>query len=269
MPELPEVESTRRYLLESGLQGRRFTGVDTRWAKAVKKPSLEDFVLGLQGGRIEDVQRRAKYILLLLDNQLTFILHLGMTGGLVLGDRLQESPPMVRHLFNLDDGRELRFLDYRKFGKMWLVDDRAGVLPDLSPEPLTEDFTAEFLARRLKGRKAPVKALLLEQGNVAGLGNLYSDEALYLSGINPMRGASSLSGEEVASLREGIVAALTNAVAYYDRARADSVRDLPLSLTTWSIPRQAGAKCPRCGETISVTRVRGRGTYFCPACQPE
>lgn len=174
---------------------------------------------------------------------------------------------MVRHSFPLDDDRELRFVDGRKFGKIWLVADESEVLPPLSPEPLDGGFTAEGLARSLEGRNAPIKALLLEQSVVAGMGNLYADESLYLSGINPARPASGLSGQEVERLHQSIIDALTAALAIYDRTRIESWPDPPRALTGWTIPRHVGAPCPNCGSPIAATRVRGRGTYYCTGCQ--
>jgi len=202
-----------------------------------------------------------------LDTGATLILHLGMAGRLRLQPGSQPSHPLVHHVFFLDDGRELRFQDGRKFGKFWLAQDAMEVLPALGPEPLGEGFSPEALAQALAGRSAPVKALLLEQSVVAGLGNLYADECLYLAGIHPLRPASELSKAEVARLRDAIVAALTSALAQYDRSRAESWPDPPLALETWTIPRQPGAPCPRCGSPVSRLRVRGRSTYFCPHCQ--
>ena len=272
MPELPEVENARRYLVRAGLPGRRFTGVNLGWHKTVQTRSLEDFVLGLTGAKVNEVDRRGKYILLPLsrgDWRLTptLIIHLGMTGGLRIQPEDHPAHPMVRHIFSLDDGRELRFIDSRKFGKLWLADDPGAVLPLLGPEPLGEGFTLDTLARSLGKRGAPIKALLLEQSIVAGMGNLYADEALYLAGIHPLRPARDLALREVSQLREAIVAALRHALAVYDRSRDDSWPDPPMGPTTWTIPRKSGEGCPRCGGPISAIRVRGRGTCFCPNCQ--
>jgi len=272
MPELPEVENARRYLVRAGLPGRTFTRVNIGWRKTVQTPSLEEFVLGLTGAVVNTVDRRGKYILLLLSRgdlriAPTLIIHLGMTGGLRIQPKDHWGHPMVRHTFSLDDGRELRFIDGRKFGKLWLAEDPGAVLPRLGPEPLGDGFSLNTLAQSLGKRRSPIKALLLEQSIVAGVGNLYADEALFLSGIHPSRPASDLAPEEVSRLREGIVAALQHAVAVYDRSRDDSWPDPPMGLTTWTLPRKSGEGCPRCGGPISAIRVRGRGTCFCPLCQ--
>ncbi len=272
MPELPEVENARRYLVQAGLPGRTFTGASIGWAKAVRTSSLEEFILGLTGGTVQAVNRRGKYILLPLSKggsrtAPTLIIHLGMTGGLRLQPNSQPEPRMLRHSFSLDDGRELRFVDGRTFGKLWLASDPAEVLPPLGPEPLGEGFTPEALARGLSRRNAPVKALLLEQSIVAGMGNLYADESLFLAGIHPLRPASELPAGEISRLRDGIVAALSAAVALYDKSRAGGRPDPPTELNAWTIPRKSGDPCPRCGRSIDAIRVRGRGTCFCPGCQ--
>ena len=271
MPELPEVENARRCLVRSGLPGRTFTGANIGWAKTVKTPGLEEFVLGLRGSRVLEVNRRGKYILVpLIDDEgrsKTFILHLGMTGGLGVYPKSKTPDPMVRHTFSLDDGDELRFVDGRKFGKLWLVDDPAEVLPPLSPEPLDGGLTADWLAKSFEGRKVPIKALLLEQSVVAGMGNIYADESLYLAAISPLRMAGELSGQDIEQLQQSIVGALTYGVGVYDKARDETWPDPPRALTGWTISRVEGEPCLRCASPFASTRVRGRGTYYCPNCQ--
>ena len=268
MPELPEVENARRILIRAELPGRTITDVRVGWAATVKRPSLEDFVLDLREKRVVEIGRRAKYILLPLDSGETFIIHLGMTGGVTVQPAERAPEPMVRHTFALDDGRVLWFRDSRKFGHLWLVSDLSDALPALGPEPLSEEFTTEWLSEKLKNRNAPVKALLLEQSIAAGLGNLYVDESLFLAGIHPARGAATLSPEEISNLRDCIVVALKAAYSLYDRARDEQWPNPPSALHTWTIPRKEGEPCPRCGSPISGMRVRGRGTFFCPKCQP-
>ena len=258
--------------MQAGLSGRTITSATITWAKTVRQPSLEDFVRGVRDRRVVDIQRRGKYILLPLDGgdsktPDTLMLHLGMTGGLRIHPQFQPAPNMVRHIFSLDDGRELRFIDPRKFGHLWLVSDPEQTLPRLGPEPLEASFTPWVLAQALSGRNAPIKALLLEQSVVAGMGNLYADESLYLAGIHPLSPAKDLSEEQVSRLRNGIVAALTSAVAQYDQSRMDNWPDPPMGLSTWTIPRAAGDLCPRCGTPVANIRVRARSTYYCPVCQ--
>ena len=268
MPELPEVENARRVLLRADLPGRSITRVNIGWAPTVKSPSLEDFVLGLQSRRVLSVNRRAKYILLPLDSGDTFIIHLGMTGGVSVQPLDREPDPMVRHTFFLDDGRALWFRDPRKFGHLWLTSDLEETLPRLGVEPLSEYFDAYYVQVMLEKRTAPVKARLLEQSFAPGLGNLYVDESLFQAGIHPARQAGSLSSDEAAKLRDSIVTTLQSAIATYDLARENCWPDPPSALHTWTIPRKEGEPCPRCGSPINAMRVRARGTFFCPSCQP-
>ena len=269
MPELPEVESVRRSLLRSGLAGHTITSADIGWANSVKRPSAEEFAASVAGRKVEDVGRRAKYLLFPLAGQpeATLVAHLGMTGNLVVQPSEQTPHPMTRHVFALDDGRELRFVDGRKFGKLWLAEDLTTILPLLGPEPLKEEFTTEWLAGSFAKRNAPVKALLLEQSIAAGVGNIYADEALFLSGIRPDRPASELSADEVARLRQGIIDCINAGFAVYDRARDLHWPEPPEPMGTWSHPRETHTPCPNCGETMASTRIRARTTWYCPACQ--
>ena len=272
MPELPEVENTRRYLVEVGFPGATFTGAQIGWDKTVRVSSVDSFVAGIKGQQVRQVERRGKYILLPLGSGHstvgpTLIIHLGMTGGLRVQDAGQSAHPMVRHAFTLDDGRQLRFIDGRKFGKLWLADDPSEVLPVLGPDPLTDELTVGWLALAFRGRTAPVKALMLEQSIIPGMGNIYGDESLFLAGIHPLRPASDLSADDLLRLKDGIVAAFTEAMRRYETSRREGWPDPPLTLEAWSLLRKDGRPCPRCGAPISAMRIRGRTAYFCPRCQ--
>lgn len=267
MPELPEVENTRRYLMEIGLQGKTFTLVNIGWANSVKHPALEDFVLGLLGRTVEAINRRGKYLLLPLNTGETLVLHLGMTGGIRVQPKSQPAPPMVRHSLELDDGTELRFIDPRKFGHLWLVNELEDAVPPMGPEPLNCGFSPDVVANALAGRRAPIKALILEQSIIAGLGNLYADEALYLARIHPERMGSSLTSHEVTRLHDCIVLALTTALDRYDQSRWEAWPDPPFGLATWTVPRKPGDPCITCGTPMKLIRIRARSTYFCPQCQ--
>ncbi len=270
MPELPEVENTRRYLVEIGLPGKTIALATIGWANSVRRPSLEDFVLDLPGGTVQAVNRRGKYLLAPLDTGQTWVLHLGMTGGLRIHPRNQPPPSMVRHTVDFTDGTQLRFIDPRKFGHLWLVDDVTQATGKMGPEPLSEDFNDASLALILSNRTAPIKALLLEQHIIAGLGNLYADDALYRAGIHPERPASGLSSEEIFRLRSSIVEALGHSLSQYDRSRRNHWPDPPFGLSPWLIPRSPGAPCVRCGNgRMEQIKVRGRTTFYCPACQPR
>ncbi len=269
MPELPEVENTRRNLVRAGLPGATITSANITWTNTVKKPSAAELASGLKGRTIQSIDRRGKFLILPLSGSgpANFIVHLGMTGRLLVQPQSQESDPLTRHSFPLDDGRELRFVDGRKFGKLWLVDSPSEALPAMSPEPFDDEFTVETLAESFAGKKAPVKALLLEQGIACGLGNLYADESLFLAGIHPERPASGLSVDEIAILRQSIIEALSAAYGVYDRARDQHWPDPPTALMTWSHPRDVKSACPNCATNMTAIRVRARGTYFCSKCQ--
>ena len=267
MPELPEVENARRILVRAGLPGRVITKATVTWAPTVRAPDLEGFVLGLHSRRVEAVERRGKYLLLPLDDGQTFIIHLGMTGGVTVQPDTRQPDPMVRHTFALDDERALRFRDPRKFGHLWLTPDLASTLPQLGPEPLSDKFSVAALAEKLQGRTAPIKALLLDQAVVAGLGNLYVDESLFHAGIRPDRIARELGCDEIEELRNCIIKTLRAAIALYDKKRDELWPDPPTTMHTWTIPRKEGEPCPRCGGPFVATRIRGRSTFFCATCQ--
>ena len=269
MPELPEVENTRQYLIRSGLIGRRLGAPDITWARTVHEPSVGEFIEGVAGRRVVDLRRRGKYLVAPLDDEQHLVLHLGMTGRLRIHASESEPPPMVRHTFPLDDGREMRFVDPRKFGHLWLLSDPAEAMPKMGPEPLEPAFTDDALAEILSTRKAPIKALLLEQSIIAGLGNLYADESLFVSGIHPERAANTLTDEELSRLRLGIVDALTRSTEAYAAARDAEWPDPPTALAPWTIPRAPRLPCPQCAAEVQLLKVRNRSTWYCPRCQPS
>lgn len=275
MPELPEVETIRRDL-EGRLTGRRFTAVriPPDWGKPVpviKGIDEARFREGVIGARVEGVERRGKYLAFRLDNGLQLAVHLRMTGSLLHRPAGAGPDRFLRATLALDDGTELRFADMRKFGGLWLVEDVAdAVAGDLGPEPLSEGFTESVLAGALRGRKAPVKAVLLDQRRVAGIGNIYADEACFAAGIDPRRPAGSLSPEEVAALH----AAVRKVLLFGVESRGASFRDyqdadgnsgsMQMHVQVF---RRNGKPCYACGAAIERVRLGGRSTHFCPKCQ--
>ncbi|MFI5027932.1 MAG: bifunctional DNA-formamidopyrimidine glycosylase/DNA-(apurinic or apyrimidinic site) lyase [Solirubrobacterales bacterium] len=288
MPELPEVETVRRQL-EPELRGRRIERLevrDARWCRPLAPAELEAEV---SRRTIEGLGRRGKYLLLALDRAQTLVMHLRMTGNLVLveesGERLDPSEGMrlyegersvsVRHLrarFLLDDGRELWFTDPRRFGEAFLIDDPG--LPErfakLGVEPLSDEFTPELLGELAAGRSAPLKSFLLNQSRLAGVGNIYADEALYRARLHPLSSAGSMRPEHHLALREGVVAALEAGLErggasiedYRDgRGEKGSMQD------EFLVHTREGEPCPSCGGPISRIVVSGRSTYYCPTCQ--
>ena len=270
MPELPEVETVTRGL-RAALVGRTVVEVDVRREKTLVPPNAEGFVAHLTGRRVTQVRRRGKWILLTLDSGETLIAHLRMTGQLVLSDDRPDDP-YIRVLFALDDGRYLRFSDMRKFGRLWLTAHPDEVLGGLGPEPLADDFTAERLADMLRGRRRRIKALLLDQHFLVGLGNIYTDESLWRARIHPLRRADTLTPEEVRRLHRAIREVLQESIADGGTTLSDGMYRRSDGETGAFISRLAaygrkGEPCPRCGTPIERIRVAQRGTHFCPHCQ--
>ena len=269
MPELPDVEAMRSYLLAQGLSGRTFIGVELLWPGAVKFPAVEDFVLTIGGRRIEELGRRAKFLLFQLDKGLNLIVHLRMTGSLLVEDSSTPRHPMTRNLFTMDDGCELRFVDPRKLGMLWLAKETSQVLGNLGPEPLEPGFTTDVLAQRLGARNVPIKALLCDQSVVAGLGNIYADEVLFDAALHPLRRAYELSSSELERVHGAIKKVLTGATEALvplmpiGGPPTESKEGRQMLM----LPREKGATCPRCSTSLGRVPVRGRSSYFCPSCQ--
>ena len=269
MPELPEVETVKNDLIPL-VVGRRVTGVNLLWEGIVRKTTPGDFITGLTGRKIKGIQRRGKYLLFGLDGSDTLIAHLKMSGALIAGNCDIKKERYARALLQLDDGTCVIFRDPRKFGRMWLVRDTSTVIGELGPEPLEEDFTPELLAQRLKGRKAPIKAAICDQKVIAGVGNLYADEALFLAGIHPLTPAGSLSPVRLKKLYDAIQQVLRKGIENKGASIEDYVRpdgNPGTAHLEFLVPRKAGRLCSRCGTSVERITVRGRGTYFCLTCQ--
>lgn len=289
MPELPEVETVRRGL-EATVIGRRVESVDVLSESSLPapRPRLDSLVVGRRLGRI---RRRGKLLVLDLDGSSHLLVHLMMTGQLVVVDggrtlfagghpsrsMLEPMPnATTRAVFAFAGGRLLYFNDGRKFGRIRLVDDAAldadPFLARLGPEPLGECFSlAGFRAQLERHARAPVKAVLLDQTVVAGIGNIYADESLHVARIHPGRPAGSLSAGESRRLRAAIRTTLTLAVEHGGTSFAGYVneaRGRDSYLDRARVFRRGGLPCPVCGTTIERTSVAGRGTGFCPRCQP-
>jgi formamidopyrimidine-DNA glycosylase len=270
MPELPEVETIKNEIAPY-ITGHTITGIDLFWENMVRQPSADEFRERIAGKTITGLDRRGKYLLVNLDCSDTLIIHLRMTGSL-----WQTPPPegmkFVRAVINLDNGTSIYFRDPRKFGRMWLVTEVACVTGELGPEPLQAMFTTDILSTRLKRHRIPIKAALLDQGILAGIGNMYADEALLSAKIHPMRPADSLSAGEIKRLHAGICRVLLAGIGnkgasiqnYY---RPDGSKGS--AHTGFKVAHQRDAICPNCGTQIQYIKVRGRGTYFCPKCQPN
>ncbi len=272
MPELPEVETIRRDLLPL-VCGRTVTQawVSPNAPRLVQLMPPDEFCRALPGRRIENIKRRGKYLLFRLDGGLTWAVHLRMTGRLLHCEGgCPDDDPYLRAAFRLDDGSWLCFTDLRKFGTMWLVDDEALVVSKLGPEPLSEDFTPAYLHGLLKRRSAPVKAVLLDQAAVAGIGNIYADEALFAARINPGRAANTLSKPAAVRLHAAIRDVLHEALGdrgssfrdYVDGRGNEGSHHLKVKVF-----RRTGQPCYECGTEVHRIRLGGRSTHFCPKCQ--
>lgn len=273
MPELPEVETMVRDLA-SRVTGSTVSSVEADFPGIVVWPNFDQFVQRVEGQMVSGVERRGKFAIFPLASGDALIVHRGMTGSLLL--RSPEAPlePHVRLMFVLDDGRELRFNDPRKFGKIYLMhpsgSERALPWSRMGPEPLNGDFTLRSFQQSLRGRTALIKPLLLSQGLVAGLGNIYVDEALHLACVHPQRRAHTLKPAELRRLHQAIREVLEAAIEgrgttfsnYTDiEGRAGRYQD------RLRVYGKTGTKCLRCGFLIVKMVVGGRGTHVCPHCQ--
>jgi len=272
MPELPEVETIVNDLRPSIL-GRRFINVSIYCPEMVHHASVEELKRCLPGHTIKEIARRGKYLIFRLASREALIIHLRMTGSLLLkrkGEPLAEPNLYVRAVFGLDNGMELLFTDRRKLGTISLVKDENEEIGKLGPEPLDPDFTPQVLAKRLSSRKAPIKAVLCDQEVIAGIGNMYADEALFFSGIHPLREANSLSYEEVKRLHKAIREVLTKAIGNGGASISDYRRptgEKGSQQYNFYAAHRGGQTCKVCATPIERIAVRNRGTYFCPKCQ--
>ncbi len=268
MPELPEVETIRSQLAPR-LAGRSLVRVEILDSRLTRPTDLFEVAEELEGDSIVAVERRGKYLVVRLESGLALLVHLRMTGSFGFEPTSHE-----RAVLELDDGTRLAYRDVRRFGT-WLVLERAELEPYLAgkngPEPLGARFTAEWLASRLAVRRAPVKAVLLDQRVAAGVGNIYADEALWRARVNPLRPAESLDPDEVRRLHRAIRAALRAGIERQGSTLSDyrtpegargGMQD------EFRVYGRDGLPCARCRTTIAKTRVGGRGTWYCPRCQP-
>jgi len=279
MPELPEVETVVRGL-RPRLEGHILARVQQR-RDDLRFPLPADFAKRLTGRRVRAVGRRAKYILFYLDGDEVLMAHLGMSGRMVLVEQQGEALDPHDHLiFHTEDGAELRYNDARRFGMMDLVPeaelDRHKLLRDLGPEPLSNDFNGPALAKSLKGKRTPIKAALLDQRVVAGLGNIYACEALYFAGLSPRRQAYTVQGGRAERLARAIRDVLMRAVAAGGSSLRDYVQadgELGYFQHEWAVYDREGEPCPRCRDAgRNGARIRrlvqsGRSTFYCATHQ--
>jgi formamidopyrimidine-DNA glycosylase len=269
MPELPEVETVARSLRPK-LIGRKIMGIRNSWARHIDRPEHAVFAERIRGRTIQDVSRRGKFLLFPLDNAEMLIIHLRMSGHLAV---IPSKTPVDKHthtIFELDDGKELRFRDTRKFGRVYLVRNEDDILGKLGPEPLVVEFTAEVLAGILRGKKRLLKPFLLDQTMIAGIGNIYADEALFYAGLDPRRKTDTLNAQEIKKLHEGIRHVLRlgiqregASISTYlkpDGKKGNMQEDV-------KVFRRTGEPCFKCGDPIQRIVLGGRSTHYCATCQ--
>jgi formamidopyrimidine-DNA glycosylase len=273
MPELPEVETVRRGLAAQ-IVGRVFIGLSyLEWPRTIEAPAPEELGRRIAGRRVEAVRRRAKFLVIALDGDENLTIHLRMTGQVSVAPQDAPRDRFARVALAFADGNELRFSDIRRFGRIALLNEAelAARLRDLGPEPLDDRWTSADFAAALARRRTRLKPLLLDQSFLAGLGNIYVDEALFRARLHPLTVAADLPTEGATALHAAIREVLTDALGsggttfsnyrdaygqegdYYERRRVYARTDEP---------------CPACGTQIARIVVGGRGTHFCPACQP-
>ncbi len=275
MPELPEVETTRRSLAPV-LEGARITSVTVARARMLRRQANpDDFARRLEGQRIITVGRHGKFMLTELGNEMIWVTHLGMSGRISL---VPHDAPLVKHsnvVVALDSGTDFRFVDPRTFGFVAAFTPQElseSSIARLGRDALTELPRTKALAELLEGRHAPIKALLLDQNLLAGLGNIYADETLHRAGLSPLRAGGSIRQEELVALRSAVAETLRHALKWGGTSLDDLAYLLPDGRTGDYLGRlrvygREGQRCRRCGGEIVRTVVRNRSSYWCPGCQ--
>ena len=270
MPELPEVETIARALRQGGrggppLVGRHIQRASLLWPRTLAEPAPAELGARICGQAVVDVGRRGKFILFQLDPD-TLLIHLRMSGDLVVEAQSDPVAPHHRLTLDLEGGLRLAFNDPRKFGRAWLVRDPLRILAGLGPEPLDADFTAQELYRRLQSTRRQLKPLLLDQTFIAGLGNIYTDEALHKAGLHPMQAANRVSQPQAERLWESIRAVLLDGIQRQG-ASIDWVYRGGDFQNYFRVYQRTGLPCPVCGTAVERVVIGQRGTHFCPVCQ--
>jgi formamidopyrimidine-DNA glycosylase len=277
LPELPEVETIRRQLAPALEDARieRMEVLDARWCEPAPPSALEDAV---RARTIERLGRRGKYLILSLEGDVHLAMHLRMTGNFLLAHADDPDPPYlrVRIMLGPDGAKKLLFTDVRRFGTgdVLLGSDALAEFfaSRLGVEPLSPDFTAEALRALARGRRVPLKSFLLTQERIAGVGNIYADEALFRARIHPLRPVGTLRRPQIEALRDAVVETLAAGIdakgaSIDDFRHADGARGA--FQERFLVHTREGKPCPRCGTPIRKLRAAGRGTYICPKCQPR
>jgi formamidopyrimidine-DNA glycosylase len=271
MPELPEVETIKNEL-SPHVVSHRITGVNLFWDRVVRQPSVAEFGSGIIGQEITGIARRGKYLFFCLSSGDLLVIHLKMSGSLLLKPSSAPPEKFTRAIIYLDNETAIVLRDPRKFGVMQLVKADNHIASKLGPEPLEPDFTPRVLAQRLAKRKAPIKAILLDQCFIAGVGNMYADEALFAAAIHPLRPGNSLSSEEIERLHRAIQQVLWSAIGNKGASTDTYFRpggERGTAHFQFKVAHRRGKTCPVCDTPLQRLPIRNRGSYLCPKCQPE
>jgi len=274
MPELPEVETIVRELRSSGLAGQKIAKCIIKRPSLIRGRPLFGFIRQLTGRRIVSVERRGKFLVFTLSGGLFLFVHLRMSGQFDLVAARQPKDKHQHIFLLLDDGLELRYRDVRMFGRWQLTENPSEIICRLGPEPLAAAFKAKDLALILKGRRRQLKSLLLDQGAIAGIGNIYADEALWEAKLHPKRLSNSLNAAEIGVLYRAIRLVLRRGIRNKGTslgAGAGNYRRLDTqrgkNQNSLRVSRQKGSYCPRCRRPLVKIKIGQRSTYFCPHCQ--
>jgi formamidopyrimidine-DNA glycosylase len=272
VPELPEVETVAR-LIRPKLVGRRIVGASATWRRTLGGPSIASFARGVVGRSFESVERRAKFIVMRLEPKSALVCHLRMTGRIQVEPASWDPGEFAKVRLDLDDGTAFHFIDVRKFGRLWFAREAADVLGELGPEPLGDVFTASWLFNALRARRRRLKPLLLDQRFLAGLGNIYADEALHRARLHPLQNSARVPRECSDALHREIRAVLREAIqregSSFDTFYRTPEGNPGSYQEQFQVYGRSGEPCRRCGAPIRRIVVGQRGTHYCPRCQPR
>lgn len=274
MPELPEVQTVVNDLAVSGIIGCKITGVEVGWPATIATPCSDDFSTQIAGMSIREIHRRGKYIVIQLDDGWVLVVHMRMTGRFFLSTRSLSPMPHVHVVLSMSDGRHLCYHDTRKFGRFFLTQQPGRLLGALGPEPLLRSFTSKSLKEALLDRRRQIKPLLLDQTFIAGLGNIYVDEALWTAKIHPLRRSNTLTEPEIRRLHRAIRQVLRRGLEnrgttlgngegnFYSLGAVRGNNESALKVF-----RRTGLSCRRCGHEVERIIVGQRSTHLCSKCQ--
>jgi len=270
MPELPEVETIRKDL-EKEIVGLTILDFKTEWPKKVF-PSEKEVKRRIIGATIKSIERRAKLLIFHLSNNYKIIFHLKISGQLLIRCKGNPSDKYTHHVFGLSKGKQLRFADLRKFGYIKVISEteKDKELEKFGPEPLSQELNPQKFYEIIKNRKKPIKLVLMDQGIIAGVGNIYANESLFLAHIHPERKANNLSEEKAVTLYKKIEQVLKEGLEFRgasDNNYVDAYGEKGRYQEHFRVYGKRDKPCPKCGTTLKYNKVGGRGTVFCPKCQ--